>query len=101
MLPPFARGGMVTSIESVAGATAITPANGRIGTAILSLKRTTVSPGENLKILRKGSLNSSARNPNPGIDAAQPQSFTSTLWTVTASTSPGVAPSTKIGPVSG
>ena len=48
----------------------------------------------------QGSVNSSARKPNPGRMVAQPQPLTSTSWMVSARTSPGLAPSTWIGPVS-
>ena len=101
MLPPFWRGGMVTSIESVSGATPITPGNGRSGIRIPGAKPTLVSPGSNSKILRYGSGNRSARNPNPGTFATQPQSPSSISCSVTARRSPGSAPSTYTGPVSG
>ena len=45
MFPPLARGGMVVSMESVAGATAMTPGNGFNGTEIRSLNRAWVAPG--------------------------------------------------------
>jgi hypothetical protein len=94
MLPPLARGGIVESSESVAGATPITPAKGASGIVMLSLKRATVSPGAILKVFRYGSPNWSARKPKPGTTAAHPQSPTSMSSSVTRSTSPGSAPST-------
>ena len=94
MLPPLVRGGIVTSIESVAGATPSTPAKGARGSVMSSLKRTSVAPGSMGKPRIHGSVNSSARKPKPGRMVAQPHPDTSTSWMVTARTSPGLAPST-------
>ena len=94
MFPPFALGGIVTNIESVAGATPITPGNGRRGIVIRSVNATSVAPGAIANVLRYGSVNSSDRNPNPGKTAVHAHSPTSRWCNVTARMSPGSAPST-------
>src|SRR6478609_3843744 len=48
-----------------------------------------------------GSGNWSASKPKPGMLAVQPKPDGLNSWTVTLSASPGFAPSTKTGPVTG
>ena len=99
MLPPTRRGGTTLWRPGSAGATPMTPQNGSSGTEIPG--RNAARPPSNVHRWSHGSGNSSARSPKPGIWAVQPKSPGTISRRSTWRTSPGRAPSTKIGPETG
>src|SRR5471032_1045437 len=102
ILPPTLRGGTMLCSPASAGATPIVPAKGRRGTLppgpYIAGARVVASY---FQIWSFGSLNWSASRPKPGILAVQPQPDGLNESTFILSASPGCAPSTKTGPVTG
>ncbi len=103
MLPPFFRGGIVLCPPGSGSPVPITPGNGSSGTATPCLPMRANRPSETSQICRKGlSKSLSGRSPRPGRIAVQPNGARGrTSWISTTRTSPGCAPRTRTGPVSG
>src|SRR3546814_732588 len=102
MLPPTRRGGTTECCPGSAGARPMVPQNGFRGT----LPPAPYSAGANdcgsyFQIWSAGSLNWSASRPKPGMLAVQPQPEGVRPRIVTLIASPGSAPSTWTGPVTG
>ena len=89
------------SISSWDGATPITPAWTQAGTAIPGSSAERACVPSSSQPTRNGSVKRSARNPKPGMTPFTPKSGVSYPTSSTSSTSPGSAPSTWTGPVSG
>ncbi len=77
------------------------PGKGSNGSVMPSAKPTRRVPGSTDEMRSHGSGNSSASSPNPGMIAVQPQSPGRSSRISTASTSPGLAPFTATGPLTG
>src|ERR1700736_1756780 len=101
MLPPTLRGGTMLCRPFSAGATPIVPANGRSGTRPPGPYMAGARPVSYFQILSFGSGNWSASRPKPGMLPVQPQPEGWNDKTLILSASPGLAPSTKTGPVTG
>lgn len=99
MFPPHRLGGTIECSPGSAGATPIVPGNGSNGSSTSSRKAT--RPSSIVEIRSHGSGNSSASRPKPGMIAVQPQSRGRSARISTSSTSPGAAPLTNTGPVTG
>src|ERR1700730_461913 len=97
MLPPKMPGGRVRNSPSSAGATPMTPQNGRKGTTA-GVRDRLISPSSSQR-KRNGWENRCLRNPRPSTTLVQPQPLWATSRTSICSTSPGSAPFTKTGPV--
>ncbi len=101
MLPPFFRGGIVLWPPGRSSAVPITPGKGSMGTAMRSPARAW-TPSLRSQICRYGLAKSaSGKSPRPGRMAVQPKSAGFTSRISTTSASPGRAPRTRTGPVSG
>ena len=102
MFPPTRRGGTILCVPVSAGATPIVPQNGLSGTRPPGSYAQGVSCSLlYFQIVKAGSGNCSAKSPNPGIIAVQPQPDGEKDSIVTLSVSPGLAPSINTGPVTG
>ncbi len=100
-LPPQVDGGTIECSPGSGSATPIVPGNGSNGSVIPSAKRTRRVSASTCEMRSHGSGYSSARSPNPGMIAVQPQSPGRSSRISTASTSPGFAPFTATGPLTG
>ena len=100
-LPPQRDGGTIECSPGSAGATPMVPGNGRYGSVIESLQTTRNRCWSTFEIFSHGSVNSSASRPKPGISAVQPQSCGRNSTISISSTSPGEAPLTNTGPLTG
>ena len=83
------------------GATPTTPANISSGTATPGTPAERAKPPAISQVTRYGSVKTSARKPKPGITAVTPKAAERYSRNSTSRTSPGFAPSTSTGPVSG
>ena len=101
MFPPKRDGGTIECSPGSGIATPSVPGKGRCGSVTISPKRTFPAAASTSEIRSHGSGNSSARRPKPGMIAVQPQSLASKARSSTSSTSPGSAPLTKTGPLTG
>src|ERR1700728_4081706 len=102
MLPPTRRGGTMLCLPGAAGATPMVPVKGFKGTLAQRPNSAGASvPGSYFHRCSAAALNSSASRPIPGMFAVHPQPEGSKPRSVTLSTSPGRAPSMKIGPHTG
>ncbi len=100
-LPPHCVGGSTEYCPGCRGATPIVPGNGANGSVTLWLNLTfSLAPSTSL-MFSQGSGNSSASSPKPGMIAVQPQSLACMPCSCTSSVSPGRAPLTYTGPVTG
>ena len=103
--PPAARirssRSRCASISACDGATPITPAWTHAGTAIPGSSGDRATAPSSSHGTRNGSVKTSARKPNPGMTQFTPNAGVSKSTSSTSRTSPGSAPSTKTGPVSG
>ena len=102
MLPPTRRGGTALWCPGSPGAQPISPGKGWSGTRPPGLKTAgSIVPGSYSQTCSAGWENRSARRPKPGMLAVQPQPEGWKRRIVTFSASPGSAPSTNTGPVTG
>lgn len=85
----------------VSGATPSSPQKGASGSRTPGQNSTRSPEAGSRVIFRKGSGKSAASSPKPGIEAVQPQSAGSNSSRSTWSVSPGSAPETSTGPVTG
>src|SRR5476649_2450182 len=90
---------MTENAPASAGATPIVPIIGTLGIR-MPVNNSTV-PFAMRDMRKAGSVKRSASRPKPGMFAVQPHVSTSSSRISTTSASPGFAPSTKIGPVTG
>ena len=74
MLPPHRVGGTTECRPGSAGATPMVPGKGANGSVTPSANRTEPRRASTCEIRSHGSGNASARRPNPGMIAVQPQS---------------------------
>ena len=87
--------------RSAEGATPITPMKASSGIVIPGRRPLEAAPLCRPQVTRYGSGKRSASSPKPGITGVEPNVSVRTSMMSTCSTSPGSAPSTKMGPVIG
>lgn len=92
-LPPVVYGGMVGNGPFPAGATPISPANGRSGTRmpLILSNHANFAPSGRSQIFNDAVVNSSASRPKPGMMPVQPHSAVDTDRISICSVSPGSA----------
>jgi hypothetical protein len=102
MLPPTRRGGTTLCLPGSAGARPMVPVKGLSGTLAHRPNKAGASVlGSYRQRCSAASLKSSANSPKPGIFAVHPQPDGANDSSVALSTSPGSAPSMKMGPETG